>query len=149
MKTAEIRLVAVTEANRALVEALKLAPGQMDFVASNADSLAEAETDEDARPRVVMAGDRVVGFLMYDASEDVALIYRFMIDRAHQGKGYGRAALREVLGEIGNLGHVRQVSIGYEPENEAVRQLYGAAGFLEQGLDEDGEMIAVMPVGDR
>ncbi|WP_352696191.1 GNAT family N-acetyltransferase [Mesorhizobium sp. M0152] len=121
----------------------------MDFVASNADSLAEAETDEDARPRVVMAGDRVVGFLMYDASEDVALIYRFMIDRAHQGKGYGRAALREVLGEIGNLGHITQVSIGYEPENEAARQLYGAAGFVEQGLDEDGEMIAVLPVGDR
>jgi diamine N-acetyltransferase len=148
LKPGEIRLVWVTKANRALVAALELAPEQMDFVASNADSLEEAETDEDARPRVVMHDDRVVGFLMYDASEDEALVYRFMIDRVHQGKGYGKAALRELLDEIGNLGHVREVSICYEPENEAARHLYRAAGFVEQGLDEDGEMIAVLPVDD-
>lgn len=149
MKTADIRLVSVTGANRALVAALELAPEQMDFVASNAESLEEAETDEDARPRVVMAGTRVVGFLMYDASEDEALVYRFMIDRAHQGKGYGKAALRALLDEIGNLTHVREVSICYEPGNEAARHLYRAAGFVEQGIDEDGEMIAVLPMVDR
>ncbi|QND68677.1 GNAT family N-acetyltransferase [Mesorhizobium loti] len=139
----------MTGANRALVAALELAPEQMDFVASNAESLEEAETDEDARPRVVMAGTRVVGFLMYDASEDEALVYRFMIDRAHQGKGYGKAALRALLDEIGNLTHVREVSICYEPGNEAARHLYRAAGFVEQGIDEDGEMIAVLPMVDR
>ena len=149
MKPTEIRLVSVTRANRALVTALQLAPEQMDLVAGNADSLEEAESDEDARPRVVMADGRVVGFLMYDASEDEAQIYRFMIDRAHQGKGYGKAALRALLDEIRDLGHVREISICYEPGNEAARQLYRAAGFLERGLDEDGEMIAVLPVGDR
>jgi len=149
LKPGDIRLVSVTKANRTLVTALELAPEQMDFVASNADSLEEAETDEDARPRVVMAGDRVVGFLMYDASDDEAVIYRFMIDRAHQGKGHGKAALRALLDEIRDLGYVREVSICYEPENEAARLLYRAAGFVEQGLDEDGEMIAVLPVGDR
>ncbi|MET2829586.1 GNAT family N-acetyltransferase [Mesorhizobium shangrilense] len=149
MKPAEIRLVSVTRANRALVTALQLAPEQMDLVAGNADSLEEAKSDKDARPRVVMADGRVVGFLMYDASEDDAQIYRFMIDRAHQGKGYGKAALRALLDEIRDLGHVREISICYEPENEAARQLYRAAGFVEQGLDEDGEMIAILPVGDR
>ncbi|WP_246707388.1 GNAT family N-acetyltransferase [Mesorhizobium sp. NZP2077] len=153
MKAAEVRLAPVTEANRALVAALELAPEQMDFVASNADSLREAKSDRDARPRVVMAGDRVVGFLMYDAPEDddEARIYRFMIDRASQGKGYGKAAVREVLKEICGLRHIRHVSICYEPENEAARQLYRAAGFVEEGLDEDGEMIAdlVLPRDDR
>ena len=141
---ADIRLVSVTGANRALVAALELAPDQMDFVASNAESLDEAVTDRDARPRVVMAGDRVVGFLMYEApqDDDEARIYRFMIDRASQGRGYGKAALRAALHEIGGLGHVRHVSICYEPENEAARQLYRTAGFVEEGLDEDGEMIA-------
>ena len=142
--SADIRLVSVTEANRALVAALELAPDQMDFVASNAESLDEAVTDRDARPRVVMAGDRVVGFLMYEApqDDDEARIYRFMIDRAHQGRGYGKAALREVLDEIIGLGHISHVSICYEPRNAAARQLYRAAGFVEEGLDEDGEMIA-------
>ncbi|MEP6564344.1 MAG: GNAT family N-acetyltransferase [Mesorhizobium sp.] len=147
---ADIRLVSVTGANRALVAALELAPDQMDFVASNAESLDEAETDRDARPRVVMAGDRVVGFLMYEADDDEARIYRFMIDRAHQGQGYGKAALREVLDEIIGLGHIRHVSICYEPGNVAARHLYRAAGFVEEGLDEDGEMIADLALpGDQ
>lgn len=144
MKAGEIRLVSVTKANQALVTSLQLAPDQMDFVASNAESLDEAGSDRDARPRVVMAGDRVVGFLMYEApqDDDEARIYRFMIDRTWQGKGYGKTALRELLDEIRGLGHIRHVSICYEPHNEAARQLYSAAGFVEQGLDEDGEMIA-------
>lgn len=142
MTTADIRLVSVTAANRALVAVLELAPDQMDFVASNAESLDEAETDADAQPRVVMEGDRIVGFLMYEADDDEARIYRFMIDRAHQGRGYGKAALREVLDEITGLGHISHVSICYEPGNEAARHLYRAAGFVEEGLDEDGEMIA-------
>ena len=153
MKAADIRLVSVTEANRALVASLELAPEQMDFVASNAESLDEAGFDDDARPRIVMAGDRVVGFLMYEApqDDDEARIYRFMIDRIWQGKGYGKAALREVLDEIRSLGHIRHISICYEPDNEAARRLYRAAGFVEQGLDEDGEMIAdlVLPADDR
>lgn len=142
--SADIRLVSVTAANRALVAALELAADQMDFVASNAESLDEAETDGDARPRVVMAGDRVVGFLMYEApqDDDEARIYRFMIDRVHQGQGFGKAALREVLDEIMGLCHISHVSICYEPGNEAARRLYRAAGFVEEGLDEDGEMIA-------
>jgi len=153
--TPDIRIAPVTPANRALVTALRLAPEQMDFVAGNAASLREARSDHDARPRAIMAGDRVVGFLMYEAphDDDEARIYRFMIDRASQGKGYGKAALREVLREIGGLDHIRHVSICYEPENEAARQLYRAAGFVEEGLDEDGEMIADLALpasmGDR
>jgi diamine N-acetyltransferase len=90
---------------------------------------------------------------MYEAprDDDEARIYRFMIDRAWQGRGYGKAALREVLKEIGGLGHIRHVSICYELENEAARRLYRSAGFVEQGLDEDGEMIAdlILPTGHR
>ncbi|WP_352462996.1 GNAT family N-acetyltransferase [Mesorhizobium sp. M0062] len=91
-----------------------------------------------------MAGDRIVGFLMYEApqDDDEARIYRFMIDRVHQGQGYGKAALREVLDEIMRLGHISHVLICYEPGNEAARRLYRAAGFVEEGPDEDGEMIA-------
>lgn len=147
--TAGVHLAPVTTANRATVTALRVAPEQADFVAANADSLREARSDDDARPRVIMAGDEVVGFLMYDASadDDEARIYRFMIDRARQGRGYGKAALCAVLDEIRGLGHVRHVSICYEPENEAARQLYRAAGFVEEGLDEDGEMIADLVLG--
>lgn len=141
---AEVRLAPVTEDNRASVLALELSGDQTDMVASNLESLEEAAGDRDARPRAIVAHDRVAGFLMYEApkDDDDARIYRFMIDRAEQGKGYGKSALRQVLREIGRLRHVRRVSICYMPGNAAARHIYLSAGFVERGLDEDGEMIA-------
>ena len=59
------------------------------------------------------------------ATANEALIYRFMIDRREQGRGYGRAALTALLDEIRALGHVRDVLVGYMPENEGARRLYG------------------------
>lgn len=140
-----VHLVPVTAHNRAAIAALKVDHAQAHFVAGNADSLAEAETDPGASPRAIMAGDTLVGFLMYDASDrnDVRL-YRFMIDAAHQGRGYGRAGLEAFLAEIAALGDARRISICYEPENEPARNLYAKAGFIEEGLDEDGEMIAAL-----
>ncbi|MNO05124.1 Acetyltransferase (GNAT) family protein [compost metagenome] len=67
-----------------------------------------------------------------------------MIDKSFQGLGYGKAALQAVLAEIRMLNQVRQISICYEPENSAAQQLYAKAGFVEDGLDEDGEMIAYL-----
>lgn len=143
-KLAPVVLEPVTDRNRRAVLALELLPGQVDFVAANADSLEEAGEDDDAIPRALVAGDKVVGFLMYQApaDEDEANIYRFMIDRREQGKGLGRAGMTAVLHEIEGLAHVRKVLICYEPANTAAKQLYASFGFVEQGLDEDGEMIA-------
>jgi diamine N-acetyltransferase len=139
----EIRLEPIGASNRKAVLALELDQDQQDFLADNSSSLREAASDGDARPRAVVAGDRVVGFLMYDASgDDEALIYRFMIDRRNQGRGYGRAALSALLKEIRVLGHVRDVLVCYMPENEGARRLYQSAGFVDEGVDEDGEMIA-------
>lgn len=146
MSDQPVALEPVGKGNRAAILALELSPGQRGFVASNAESLAEARQDDEAIPRAVVAAGRVVGFLMYSApdDEDEAIIYRFMIDRREQGKGLGRAAVGKALEEIARLGHVRRVSICYELENETARRLYASFGFTEQGLDEDGEMIAVL-----
>lgn len=142
-KAVSVVLEPVSDRNRRAILALELLPGQQDFVASNADSLEEAGEDGDAVPRAIVADGRVVGFLMYDASnDDEANIYRFMIDRREQGRGLGRAGIAAALGEIEGLAHVRKVSICYEPANTAAKQLYASFGFVEQGLDEDGEMIA-------
>ncbi|MEX6507199.1 GNAT family N-acetyltransferase [Jiella sp. M17.18] len=143
---AGLRLLPVGPDNRSQALALQLGPGQSGLVASNRDSLREARRDPDAQPRLVLNGDQAVGFLMYDASpgEDEARLYRFMIDRTQQRKGLGRAALRLVLDEIARLDHVIRISICYEPSNEAARRLYTSAGFIETGLDEDGEMIALL-----
>jgi diamine N-acetyltransferase len=70
------------------------------------------------------------------------LIYRFMIDKHHQGKGYGRAALMAAIDEIRGLGNVARIVVSYLPANRGARRLYLSVGFREAGKDEDGECMA-------
>ena len=97
----DVHLKDVTAANWRAVIRLELEESQKELLASNLYSIAESKFDPNARPRAICAGKRVVGFIMYDVpdadDERVASIYRFMIDRKHQGKGYGRAALAQAL----------------------------------------------------
>jgi len=140
----EVRLQHVTARNWRAVARLKLAPEQEDLVASNLYSIAQSKFDPDARPRAVYAGAQLVGFIMYDLDEEAneASIYRFMIDRKHQGKGYGRAALARALDEIRATPGVKKISIGYMPDNPVAKPFYASLGFVEVGKDEHGEIIA-------
>ena len=146
-----VELVAMTADIRSAIVALELAEGQQDLVASNQESLQEADEDADARPRAIVVDAVLVGFLMYDATSEpeIAQLYRLMIDRRYQGHGYGWAALQAVLAEIHAIDAIKQVRICYEPENVGARQLYAKAGFVEAGIDADGEMIAVFHFIER
>src|SRR3954468_22064419 len=131
-----VELRDVTAENRQAVIDLKLDPAQQDLVASNAESLQDARSDRGARPRVVYAGERVVGFLMYDPGRlgddpREALIYRFMIDCKLQGEGYGRAALAKAIEEIRAIPNVRRIFIGYMPDNPVAKRFYASFGFIE------------------
>jgi diamine N-acetyltransferase len=142
----KVKLKDVTAKNWRAVARLELSSDQQDLVADNLYSIAESKFDPTAYPRAVYAAGQPVGFLMYDVSDEgkkrEALIYRFMIDRRHQGRGYGRAALALALGEIRAMRNVRKVSISYMPDNKVAKTFYASLGFVEAGLDEDGEMMA-------
>jgi diamine N-acetyltransferase len=71
------------------------------------------------------------------------LIWRFMIDKKYQGKGYGREALKLALDYIRTfpVGEAKYCWLSYEPENETARNLYRSCGFEEvkempKGWDE-------------
>src|SRR5215203_5804196 len=73
---------------------LAVEPEQEQFVSSNARSIAEAHFEPHAWFRAVYADDAPVGFVMaYRDPPTTFWVWRFMIDAAHQGKGYGRSAL--------------------------------------------------------
>ena len=59
-----VRLAPVTSANRPLLLALVLPAEQQDFVASNAESLDEADQNPACVPFAVTADGAVVGFAM-------------------------------------------------------------------------------------
>jgi diamine N-acetyltransferase len=145
----KVKLKKVNADNWEAVVELELGADQEDLVASNLYSVAEAQFNPDARPRAVYVGKRVVGFLMYDLQKkkgkaQEASIYRFMIDRKYQGKGYGRAALSKALEEIRAIPGVNRISIRYMPENPVAKPFYASFGFVEAGRDRDGEVIAVL-----
>jgi diamine N-acetyltransferase len=142
-----VKLADVTADNWEAVVDLELDEAQEDLVASNAYSLAESKFDGHARPRAVYAGKRVVGFLMYEIRKASgkarkASIYRFMIGKEFQGKGYGREALACALDEIKAVPRVGKIAIRYMSENPIAKGFYGSFGFVEVGRDEDDEVIA-------
>ena len=148
-----VKLKDVTADNWEAVVDLELHAAQEDLVAGNAYSLVESKFNPFARPRAIYAGKRIVGFLMYESLEaedkpHEAAIYRFMIDKKHQGKGYGRAAFARVLDEIRQDSRIKKISVCYMPDNPVAKTFYESFGFSEVGRDKDGEMIAEMTVGN-
>ena len=147
---------------------LKVTPKQKHFVASNTGSLAEAyvaiTNGGVAFPFAICRNNKPVGFLMigYGLSDDDDLekedpefvkmakksycLWRFMIDKRYQRKGYGRKAMQLALDYIRTFpcGEAETVWLSYEPENEVAKKLYASFGFIEQPQwykGEDGEEI--------
>ncbi|UVE47745.1 GNAT family N-acetyltransferase [Pseudomonas chlororaphis] len=125
--------------------ALQVRDEQIDFIASNAESLEEAGECPWCEPLAVRAvhSGEMVGFLMHalDPDDNGRWLYRLMIDRQHQGLGYGRAALRALLAYLKGLSGGPDITLGVAPENIGARNLYASEGFLETGEVLDGELV--------
>ena len=125
---------------------------QKEFVASNMCSLAEAyvalTNGYPPYPFAICRNGKPVGFLMIGcgASEeereegdpdfifDNYCIWRLMIDKRYQGRGYGRKAMELALEFIRTWpsGKKKYCWLSYEPENETAKKLYASFGFVEQ-----------------
>ena len=138
----KIELRPIDETNREAVIGLSVREDQP-FVAPNARSLEQAEecnAEEpgSARPFAVYADDRLVGFAMFsfdpkDEDPDGRYwLWRFMIDQREQGKGFGQAALAEILQYFREQGADRLL-LSTEPENECGLHVYHKFGFQETG----------------
>ena len=141
---------------------LKVSESQEDFVASNEVSIIEAYTavtgNGYAFPFGIYDQDQPVGFLMIgfdvdDAWEDAPEIargnyslWRLMIDRAYQNRGFGKEAVQLALQFIRSFpcGRAEYCWLSYEPENEAARHLYRSFGFRETGEMDGDERIMVL-----
>ena len=141
---------------------LSVSQEQESFVAPNDVSIIEAYTaitgNGYAFPFGIYEDDIPVGFLMvgFDADdywEDAPSIakenynlWRLMIDKNYQKKGYGKEAVRLVLEFIKTFpcGKADFCWLSYEPENEVAKRLYHSFGFAETGEMDGDEIIAVL-----
>lgn len=144
-----VTLMPITEKNLYQCLALSVAEHQERYVASNAFSLAEAWMYGDvARPFAIYDEDRMVGFFMgsVEPEKPYFSVWRLLIDKAHQHKGYGRKALLLAIDYLKAQG-AKEIFLSYAPENQVAAKLYASVGFqLTGGVEDDGEVIAKLVV---
>ena len=136
-----IRLEEITRENIDEVLALKVDESQKSFVSTNGDSLAQAYVyPETAFPFAVYEDSTMVGFIMmgYYEVKEYYTLWKFMIDRRYQNKGYGRQALRLGIQYLQNRFDVSEIYTGVVPGNSVAKKLYESVGFVDTGLVELG-----------
>ena len=166
MKEEIITLEKITYKNYIkVVWGLNVFPKQKHYVAANNSSLAEAyvaiTNGGHALPFAICRNKKPIGFLMigYDCPDEWFeegdpewfkgyCIWRFMIDKRYQGKGYGRKAMQLALDYVKTYpcGKNKYCWLSYEPENEVARKLYQSFGFVEhpEYYKEGEEMPALL-----
>ena len=129
--------ITLREITKATVwEILKLKPSheQEQFVASNAQSIAEAYFQpEYAWFRAIYADEHPVGFVMIgrNPEDDFCFLWRFMIDKRFQKNGFGKRALELLFEHLTSRTDVRRVITSYHEGVGDPRGFYKKIGFTE------------------
>ena len=141
---------------------LKVSDSQKSFVAGNDISIIEAYTtitsNGYAFPFGIYEDKHPVGFVMIgygkdDYWKDAPAIaegnynlWRLMIDKNYQNRGYGKKAVELALRFIRTFpcGKADSCWLSYEPENTIAKSLYASFGFIETGEKDGEEQIAVL-----
>ena len=132
---------------------------QKNFVSRNDISIIEAyiaiTANGYAFPFGIYENETPVGFLMigfdkdkdWDDAPEIATgnynIWRLMIDKNQQNKGYGKEAIKLALNFIKTFpcGKADYCWLSYKPNNDVARHLYSSFGFAETGDKVDEELI--------
>lgn len=149
-----IHLKKITEDNFLDAFNLRLAKGQESYVSHPIRSLAQAYVYRDqCQPFGIYNEDKMVGYVMvvYDYDIPEYDIWHMMIDASSQGKGYGSAALAQVIDYIETkpFGDSDRVTLTCNKENQIALKLYHGAGFVETGVEEDGEIELSQILGKK
>ena len=123
------------------VLALKVHEYQKTFVSTVAESLAQAYVYHDnAYPFAVYNDDEIVGFIMmgYYEVKHYYTLWKFLIDKEHQHKSYGRQALTLGINYLKDRFDIDSVYTGVAPDNSVAKHFYRSFGFEFTGLIELG-----------
>jgi diamine N-acetyltransferase len=147
----DITLREVDGDNLDVLLAMTLAPEQEPFVGSIAEALQEAAETPEGKPwyRGVYDGDEAVGFVMlsWNVTPDPPdiigpwFLWKLIVDRRHQGRGYGRAIVHRVA-DIVRAEGAKELLTSYAPGSGNPGPFYKRVGFVPTGdVDNEGEII--------
>ena len=144
-----LELRAIDDTNRDAVASLEVTDHQKQYIASNNRSLetaAKEEYREIARPFAIYADGKIIGFTMFafeltsSDPSDRYWLWRFMIDRRWQGKGYGSAALEKIIDYFRSHG-ADHILLSTKETNTAALSLYRKYHFAETGEMNEDEIV--------
>ena len=124
--------------------ALRVLPVQERLVASVMDSLAATDRYPGAVPLGVFTSGTLIGFMMGQLIPSGSwagdyLVWDYLIDANHQGRGLGRAGMVGAI-EVAAAAGAHGMRIACDPSNSIARTLYESLGFVDQGtINDDGE----------
>ena len=152
-------LYPITPTNVAACIALRVADDQSTFVAPTVKSLAEAYVDPTFTSLAVYDGAMLglveptapmLGFIMYERKAGVGFIQRLLIDQAFQGRGYGKAAMQEIMRRLRRFLDVQRIATSYRANNLVAAHLYAQLGFIPWQVPWDNadpnEVYVILPV---
>ena len=152
----DVRLIAVTAANKAAVLGLRTHHSQEVFVAPVLESFADALIPEvvDGTPlepwlRAIEADGELVGFVMLalpTQAHPEPMLWRLLVDRLHQRRGVATRALGLVDEQCRAMGAGTLVTSWVEGRGSP-RPFYLARGFIPTGRIVDGETEARAQLG--
>jgi len=120
-------------------------------VAPNSVSIAQASFYAEAWFRAIYDGDTPVGFIMLSdptltpqPQEPEFFLWRLMIDRTHQRKGIGHAAVQLLIKHVRSRPGAKTLMASHARAAEALGRFYMSLGFSYTGAEEDGEKVMVL-----
>ncbi|MGL5717060.1 MAG: GNAT family N-acetyltransferase [Paraclostridium sp.] len=113
-----------------------------EYIASNALSIVQAKYEESWITKAIENDGEIIGFTMYGYCKEHNFfeLCRIMIDKKHQGNGYGTRAIKSVLEEMRNIEGCEEVYLSTDSENIKGKYIYEKIGFKNTGNkieDED------------
>ncbi len=138
-----VELREITKDNLEDVLSLKVSVTQSNFVSTTAHSLAQAYVyRKTAYPFAIYAGDTMVGFIMlgYYEVKNQYTLWKLLIDKRYQNKGYGKAALQLGINYLVSHFKVKEIFTGVRLENNVAKNLYQSFGFKETGYYNESQV---------
>ena len=128
-----INLREITSKNLKSIIDLNVKEDQKDYVALNSVSIAQGHYSKSAWFKGIFYDDCPVGFVMLDLieEENKCFLWRFMIDREYQGKGFGKIALTQVIDFVRSLNLYTYIATSYVPAENGAGGFYKNFGFIE------------------
>jgi diamine N-acetyltransferase len=146
----DVSLRPLTRENLWPVVDLTVHPEQEGHVEVNVASIAHASVEPTWVPLAIYAGEEPVGFCMYGQHPVSGgwWVIRLMIGRDHQGKGYGRAAMAQLIDMMIDRTGCEEIITSFVPENTVASSLYASLGFRPTGEWEDGEPLVALSAAE-